>query len=186
MEAYRRLNRRQQKFVDALVMYGTGSEAVRRAGLKRRDGRPIQRPKQLAWRLRKNPLIEEAFKEMKALATGAWLDRVDRYLLELERIGTFDRNMLKGPDGKVLPEDQWPEEARAAIASVDNGVIKTWNKNEALRALLQFIANPPQRHEHSGKDGAPIPIAAVVAEASDTDAMALYMQMVAPRSTKGK
>lgn len=173
MEAYRRLNRRLQKYVDARVLCGTGSEAVRRSGLKRRDGRPIQRPEQLAWRLNRNPLVEAAYQERKAQAVDAWQDRVQRWLTELDRIATFDKRQLYNEQGNLRPIHELPEEVAAAIAGIEEEnlfegagkdrkyigrlrKIRTWSKPEAAKTLLQFVVNPPKRHELTGKDGAPI------------------------------
>jgi len=193
MEAYRRLNRRQQRYVDARVLCGTGSEAVRRAGIKRRDGRPIERPEQLAWRLNRNPLIEQAYQERKAQAMAAWEDRVQRWLTELDRIATFDKASLYDEHGNFRPMHELPEEARAAIAGVDQEdlfggsgkertrigqvrKVRIWNKNEAIKTLLQFVGKLPERHEHTGKNGGPIRVANSPDELTDAQLAAIATQ----------
>lgn len=203
MEAYLALPRRHQKFVDAYVECGNGAEAVRRAKLR---NRAYKDPKVAASKLKAKPEIAAAIAERQAEAIADWNMRMQRWLVELDRIATFNERDIYDEHGNLRPIHELPEEVAAAISGIEdedlfegNGKdrrrigrvrkVKTWNKNEAIKTLLQFVGKLPERHEHTGKNGAPISLAvratAALAMTEDPNIAAqLYSDLVSGKTDK--
>lgn len=172
MEAYLKLGRRRQKFVDAIVEGKTGSDAYRAIIPK------SKRPDVGASKLKAIPEIAAAIQERRAEAIEAAGVNLQRVLEELAHVAFFDPRKLLTPAGHILPTSEWPSEVAAAISGLDvealfegNGkdrvrvgdVVKyrAWPKVEALKLLMQHLGALTEKHELTGKDGAPLPSAPV-------------------------
>jgi phage terminase small subunit len=100
----------------------------------------------------------------------------DRVLVELGRIGMSDIRRAFTESGDLRPIHDLDDDIAAAIAGVEvvtrpgaevdeNGnrtvehvhKIRLWDKNSALDKIAKHLGMLVERHEHTGKDGAPIP-----------------------------
>lgn len=172
MENYIKLHRRLQLFVDAHVETGTAAGAVRK--LKYRTKNPYRR----GHKLMRLQGVREAIEERRAEAIAEVGMTQVAWLRQLTAIARFDPRRLFNPDtNTILPPSEWPDDVAAAIAGLDiEGIFagsgkdryqigdlhkyKAWNKIDALRTLGQYMKLLTEKHEHSGPNGAPIPVAA--------------------------
>jgi phage terminase small subunit len=171
MDHYLKLRPLLQRFVDAVVETGTAAGAVRKLGRRTCD------PRRRGYKLMEKPHVREAVEERRAEAIEeAGISRV-RVLQELSRIAFFNiQDLFFEADGHLhlKPVTAWPPEAAAAIAGVDVEALfegsgkdrvrigdirkfKAWPKVDALRTLAQHLKMLTEKHEVTGKDGAPLP-----------------------------
>jgi hypothetical protein len=72
-----------------------------------------------------------------------------------------DRTKIFDEKGGLLPLERWPKEVLDTIEGLefDNGKlvkVRTSNRNEAAKLLMQYMKLLTEKHEHTGKDGAPL------------------------------
>jgi phage terminase small subunit len=156
VQAYLKLKRRQQRFVDAYVECGVGKDAFLAIMPK------SKRPDDGAWNLLCLPEIKQAVAERTEVAIAKAGVRLVRILEEAANLAQFNPKDLRDAEGKLIPMKDLPRHVAAAIASEEfdeNGVLRkyrTYPKNESIKLLLQHLGALIERHEHTGKDGAPI------------------------------
>ncbi len=155
METYLKLRRKEQRFVDEYVDCGIGAEAVRRIWPAR------VRPQNVAGKLMARPEIRLAVDERTAVAiteAGARLAIVIRGVCHR---ASADRTKIFETDGSLRPLDKWPQEVLDSIEGLEfeNGKlskVRTSSRNEASRLLMQYMGVLTEKHEHTGKGGAPL------------------------------
>lgn len=156
MSAFFKLTRRRQRFVDAYVQCGVGTEAMRSLGFKG------TRPDIAASKWMALPDVRAAIAERTEQAITEAGVRTLRVLQEVVSIAQFNPKKLRNAQGKLIPLHELPDEVAAAIASEEFNAAgklvkyRTHPKNEANKLLLQYLKVLVERHEHTGKDGAPI------------------------------
>lgn len=166
--AYRKLRKRLRRFVEAYVELGVGAQAMRRIGY---EG---PRPDAAAYKLLQKPEVKEAIEEYEALVVGESRKRIFRTIRQLEMIEGFDPRRMLDENGLYLPMDQWPDDVASAICGIEVeelfegrgedrrhiGRVKKYrvsSKIEAAKLRLQWLRQLSERHEVTGKDGAPLP-----------------------------
>lgn len=166
--AFMQLKRRHRRFVEGIVEGLTGVDAIKRSGFRGKE------PRIAASKLRARPDIQAAIAEYDELKVNESLDRRYRTIRELEFIAYFDPRRMRGPDGNILPIDQWPDDVAAAIAGIDVELLfvgqgdkrlqlgelrkyRHWSKPEALKLLAQMQKLIVERREITGKDGEALP-----------------------------
>ncbi len=133
---------RRRLFIREYFIDKNGSRAARAAGFST----------SMAAQLLQEPAVALALEDLtrKKLAT---LERDgDRVLNEFGAIGFSDVRKLFGPNGGLLPPNEWPDDIAPAISSVEvdelyegsgkdreqigwTKKVKLWNKNDALTKL---------------------------------------------------
>lgn len=166
--AYLKLSSRYRRFVDHLVDGQTGAEAARLIGCKAKD------PKVWACRVRAQPNIKAAIAEREAQAADEAGITQTRIYRELAHIAFFDHRRLYDESGNPLPIHQLPEDIAAGLAATEIEELfegrgesrehvgklhkyRSWPKVEALKVLAQAKRMLPNQHEHTGKEGTPLP-----------------------------
>lgn len=91
-------------------------------------------------------LCEQAF----AKVAEKEIDKVELAIDRMADIATFDIKDTFGPDGKMLPVNQWPEAARKAFSGFDgNGNPKFWSPIDAAEKLFKVKGTyAPEKHVH--------------------------------------
>lgn len=162
---YQKLSRRLQRFVDEFVDCGIATEAMRRIGFKGR------RPDIAGSKLRARDDIQAAIAERTELAIHESGVNSARVLREAARVAFFDHRRLFDPDGKLIATHRLPDDVAAGISGIEiidlgDGEERTagrlskyraWPKVEALNLLAKYLKLLTEKHEHTGKDGAPLP-----------------------------
>jgi phage terminase small subunit len=149
----RDLKIRDLRFCDEILVDGNAKEAAKRAGF------PAKSAHVAACRLLKNPNIQaEIDKRRQKLARKAEIS-VERVLEEYRRIGFSDVRRLLDADGNLLPPANWPDDAAAAVQSIQfipkaGGVVvtklKLWPKTDALKQLANHVGACKDKVEVSG------------------------------------
>lgn len=169
MSAYSSLPRRRRKFVDAYLRLGVGRDAYLAVYGQ------VKQPDACASRLLADAAVAAAVAEREKRAMeNAGITRT-RAWMEVRRVAFFDHRKLVDENGDPRQLHELDEDTAAAIAGIDIeelfagrgedrvqiGVLKkyrAWNKNEALKMILQAYGALLDRHELSGPNGGPIPI----------------------------
>lgn len=82
----------------------------------------------------------------KAIAKEA--DKVERAIEKVADIATFDVKDTYGPDGEMLPPNEWPAAARAAFSGFDaQGNPKFWSPIDAAEKLFKVKGKYTDRVE---------------------------------------
>lgn len=166
--AYWKLSKRLRRFVDALVGGATGADAAVEAGCK------AQQPKVWACRMRARPEVRTAIAEREEQAAEEAGITQTRIYQELAHIAFFDHRKLYDEAGSPLPIHQLPEGVAHGLASTEIEDLyegrgesrefvgklhkyRSWPKVEALKVLAQAKRMLPNQHEHTGKEGVPLP-----------------------------
>lgn len=141
------LNDKQQRFVTEYLIDLNASAAARRAGYSTKtagvQGFDL---------LRKTEIQAELKKAMESRAKRTEITQ-DRVLKELARLAFFDPRRILGPDGSVLPPDQWDADTAAAVASLEvvedlggenrdpstTKKVKIFDKNTALTNAMRHL-----------------------------------------------
>jgi len=153
---------------------GNGTEACRLAGYKGTANVLKVQASRLLTRANVQALIAE---RQQARAEKADIDAA-RVIKELARIGLSDVRKLFAADGSLKPMKDWDDETAAAVAGLDvvemaggakiggpEGVahvamytkkLKLWDKNSALEKIAKHLGMFVEKHELTGKDGAPL------------------------------
>jgi phage terminase small subunit len=162
--AYQKLPRRHQRFVDEFVDCGKAAESMRRIGFKGR------RPDIAGWKIKCSPGVQEAIEERSQQAIQEAGVNSVRVLTEAARVAFFDHRRLFDAEGKLIPTHQLPDDVAAGLAGIEiidigDGEERTagrlskyraWPKVEALNLLGKYLKILSERHEITGKDGAPL------------------------------
>lgn len=153
-----RLTPKQRRFAEEYLVDLCGAKAAVRAGYSPRTADRI------ASRLLRHPAIAAIHAE-HAERTGAELNlTVKRLEEELARVAFVDPRSVFDEQGRLLPINEMPENARRALASVEveelfegRGEerarvgtlrrVKFWSKPEALRLGFQRLGALVDRHE---------------------------------------
>jgi phage terminase small subunit len=150
----------------------------------------IAYPKSLKWKdsslycesskLLKNTKVIQRLAELnKPFLDNANITK-ERVLLEVARLAFSDPRKAFDENGNLLPVNDWPDEVAAAISGIETeelfegrgesrekvGLthkIKFWDKGKQLELAGKYLGLFVDRHELTGKDGAPLgPIPAVI------------------------
>ena len=109
--------------------------------------------------------VRKRIQELKDAQLEAHGASIDRVLQELSRIAFLDTRKFYGPDGKLLPVHELPEDISAALAEfsvveVGEGIrtskVKAASKLGAIELMGKWFKMWTDKHEVTGKDGAPI------------------------------
>lgn len=165
--ADRPLTPKQEAFVREYLVDLNATQAAIRAGYS----------EQTAYRTGADNLRKPQIAAAVAAAQSARAQRTeitaDRVLRELARVGFSDARRLFSPDGSLRPVAEWPDDAAAAVSSVEvfeelegrgenrqvighTKKLKLWDKGHALELLAKHLGMLKDRVEHSGPDGSPI------------------------------
>lgn len=101
----------------------------------------------------------EAADHPRVVKVATWLggqaiakeaDKVERAIEKVADIATFDVKDTYGPDGKMLPPNEWPAAARAAFSGFDaQGNPKFWSPIDAAEKLFKVRGTyAPEKHVH--------------------------------------
>lgn len=180
MEAFPKLKRKEQLFLETLVKLGVnrnGAEAARQIWPK------AKQPKNVAARLMARPEVKAALEELKAAALAKARDAIEDVGLGMLYRAEADRTAILNADGTFISVDKWPAEIKACVESLefdDKGrlvKVRMSNRNDAARLWMQWAGELKSKHEHSGKDGAPLPPAATVYVISGEEAKVIGDQL---------
>lgn len=118
-----------------------------------------------------NPKISQRVAELQAERANRAQVSQDDILRELMLLGFSDvRHLTVDDNGNLELTPGAPDEAYRAVASVKHRITsngdfttreveyKLWNKNNALELLGKHIGLFPNKHEHGGPGGGPIPV----------------------------
>lgn len=176
LTAYEKLPARMRRFVDLIVAGRTGVDAAREIGIGGKD------PRFRACKLRARPDVKAAIAEREAEAMAeAGISRT-RTWTEVRRIALFDHRKLFDPEGNLVPVKDLDDDTAAGIAAIeiedlyvgqgrertrvgDLKSFKAWNKNDALKMILQGFGELVDRHQLAGPNGEPLqtgPVAPVI------------------------
>lgn len=129
-------NARWATFAAAYIINGrNGTQAALTAG--------VPGPGASVWakRAMKEPAVQAMIDELLATAAPASGLTVEAVLTETARIALNDSRRFFSANGKMIPPVEWTDDMQAAVASVDMeaGVIKFWNKNDALEKAFKHL-----------------------------------------------
>jgi len=174
------LTDRQRRFAQEFMVDLNATQAAIRAGYSARTAGE-QAPRLLA-----NVRIQAFVAQLRAEQAQRLNIEADVVLRELLYLARSDLGELFDEAGQLRPLAEIPEHARRAIASIeveelmggsgpDRGQIgwirkvRLWNKPQALELLGKHLKLWIERHEHTGKDGAPLPAATAILALTDAD-----------------
>lgn len=170
------LNVRQQRFVDGRVGGKTQPEAYRAAGFRCSNASLASAASALEGKLEVSQEIARRLAKVQE-RTGITAERI---LTELMRLATADVSQAYDTEGNLRPLSEIPEDVRRCIASIDvemrapglrldtNGSVtapeaatvvkkvRFWSKDRSLEMLGKHLKLFTEKHELTGKDGAPI------------------------------
>lgn len=142
------LNEKQLAFIERYLVHFNGAQAAVEVGYAK------SRAKQTASELLANPAVQYHLASRRRavrdeIQLDAALDR-NRILLELVRIAYFDIRKLYGDDGELLPVSEWPDDAAAAVTSLESleqkgpegevlGLIRKIKQESKLAALDKLM-----------------------------------------------
>lgn len=99
----------------------------------------------------------EAADHPRVMKVATWLggqaiakeaDKVERAIEKVADIATFDVKDTYGPDGEMLPPNEWPAAARAAFSGFDaQGNPKFWSPIDAAEKLFKVKGKYTDRVE---------------------------------------
>lgn len=111
-------------------------------------GETMSAAETLAWATRHLDDDDDWRDLTKRLAVGA--------LLRVDQISRADIRQAFDDEGKLRPAHEMPDDVAAAMSGYKPGEIKFINKLDAHKTLMQAGDKLVERHEHTGKDGAPL------------------------------
>lgn len=142
------LTEKQLAFIERYLVHFNGSQAAIEAGYAK------SRARQTANDLLASPAVQYHMASRRRavrdeIQLEASLDR-NRILLELVRIAYFDIRKLYGDDGELLPVSEWPDDAAAAVTSLESleqkgpegqvlGLIRKIKQESKLAALDKLM-----------------------------------------------
>lgn len=166
------LSPKQRRFVDEYLVDGNATQAAIRAGYSRRTAAAQ------AHDLLKKPEISRLVAERAGKAAQKADITIERVLEELALLGFSDIGEVldfSGDQPRLKPANLISPRARRLISSIkvkryverrgrgddpDDVVeiteFKLWSKDSALEKLGKYLKMFVERHEHTGKDGAPL------------------------------
>ena len=174
------LTDQQRRFCDLYLIELNGTKAYMEAGFRVKS-KAVARA--AAARLLTNPRVEAYLAARKVAIQEKLEITQERIQREIAAVAFFDIRQLFGRDGNILPIQDLPRDVAAGLAGMDvieefdaavakekgdgDGArallgftkkVKLRNKLEALKLLGLDLGMFKQKHEHTGKDGAPITI----------------------------
>lgn len=157
-----KLTPKQERFVQEYLVDLNGKQAAIRAGYSERSA------ESQASALLRVPKVAEALARAKQARAERVNASADDVLRELTRIALFDPAKCFGPDGKLLPITEMPQEARAVVAGLDieEGAdagsvlrkLKSWDKVRALELLGKHLGLLKDKVELAGDGGGPLSV----------------------------
>ena len=85
-----------------------------------------------------HPRVVKVANWLGGQALAREVDKVERAIDRMADIALFDIKDTFGPDGKMLPVNEWPEAARKAFSGFDgNGNPKFWSPIDAAEKLFK-------------------------------------------------
>lgn len=168
--AYRKLAPCERRFVRLYMKnHCNGTHTM----LEMRPHLKPESAKRMGSRFRNRPHVARAIEAAIDREFEAFKDSRLELAHQVNQRANFDRTELlqqeSGAGAKLTlkPLDKWPAGARAVVESLEfeNGVltkVRTSSRNEASRLEAQILRMLRETHEHTGKDGAPLPPSTVV------------------------
>lgn len=165
-----KLTPKQQRFVDEYLVDLNATQAAIRAGYREKTAKA-----QGSRLLTKVDIATAIQKRREELQQNANVT-VERIIQEYARIAFLDPANIFGPDGRSLTLQDMDEDTRRAIAGLDISTIgggdsveivkkiKLADKKGALDSLAKHLGMFVDRHEVTGKDGAPLGVVVVPAK----------------------
>lgn len=191
-----KLNPKQAAFVREYLVDLNATQAATRAGYSKRTA------KAQGHRLLTHADVRAAV-DAGMKARGDKLDiSAERVLLELARICLADISKAYDEQGRALLFHEMPEDVRRAISSVDveelfdfedgkktrlgwTKKLRFWDKTRAAELIFKHLgANPPEKLEVTGKNGAPLNAPTPLSGLSTDDLAALEATLVAARKAR--
>ena len=138
--AYRRLKRRERRFLDEYLLGKTGVDAIRAIGFTG------TRPDVAASKLLARQHVREALAERRADLMESMGLRQETVIRELMRIGFSDYRKLLSEDGTIRAD--MDDDTAAAVASIETvtvgetgrvSKVKFWDKAKALTDLTAIL-----------------------------------------------
>lgn len=162
------LNEKQKRFVSEYAKDFNGTQAAIRAGYS------PQTAGAQAYDLLKKPEIKA---EISKLGKEAEFDAA-RILKEIGRLALVDIGQAFTKEGALKDLADMPEDVRRCISAIeyedlfegrgedrqkvgDLVKVKFWDKTKALEMAGKFLKLFTEKHEHTGKDGAPLTVEVV-------------------------
>ena len=155
MENYLKLTPRLRRFAEAIAEGETATAAARRV-------RPhAKNPKAQGYQWRHHPVVKAAIDELQEAVRQDFRDREIRHKLAVFNRANADRSPLLSLEFWNTDPKGWPDEVKDCIESVefkDGKLSKVTlsSRNDASRLFAQMQAMLTERHEVTGKDGAPL------------------------------
>lgn len=163
MTSAKKLNPKQQRFVDEYLVDLNATQAAIRAGYSKKTAASVG-----AENLRK-PQVAAAITAAQAARSERTHITQDDVLRELARIGLSDLRQAFDVDGKLLLPKHWPDDFARAVSSVEvvtknlgEGMVeyvaklRMWDKNSALEKVAKHLGMLRERMSLENPDGTPI------------------------------
>ncbi len=150
------LTHRERQFVAAFAEECNATEAARRAGYSEKNAKH-----QGAALLRRPRVVAAVDRALDQKARRHQIN-ADRILSEVVAMALFDPRRLYGPDGKILPPHEWPDDAAAGVAgfkvtrtAAGETIQVKQDKLAALDKLMRYLGllTPALQvnHHHEGQ-----------------------------------
>lgn len=167
------LTDRQRRFAQEFLLDLNATQAAIRTGYSTRTAG------QQGARLLKNAKVQAFIADLRSEQAERLSIDADVVLRELLYLARSDVGDMFDDQGQLLALSDMPEHARRAIASIDveelvggsgpdraqigwTKKVRLWNKPQALELLGKHLKLWIERHELTGRDGAPLTAAAVL------------------------
>lgn len=164
-----RLTDKQAAFVQEYIVCLNATEAALRAGYKPKNA------KSLGYQVLQKPHVQTAIQRAMDKRARRTEIEADAVLQELAKIAFLDIRQAFDEKGRLKDIQEIPEDVARSIAGIEQFIefggrgedreafgitkkIKLIEKTKALELLGRHLKLFKEIHEHSGKNGAPIPV----------------------------
>lgn len=141
-QAYNAATEKQRALAIALASGMGKEESMLAAGYSKRQSKKCE--------VADHPRVVKIATWLGQRAIEKEADKVERAIERMADIATFDVKDTYGPDGKMLPPNEWPEAARKAFSGFDaQGNPKFWSPIDAAEKLFKVKGTyAPEKHVH--------------------------------------
>lgn len=170
-----KLTEKQELFCNEYLLDLNATGAARRAGYSEDSASAI------GWENLRKPEIQARIQEIRAVMSKGFNITKEMIIQEYRRIAFFDIRNIHTADGAIKNVTDFDDDSAAAVAGIEvyeervpsddenekivvGNVkkIKIADKRAALDSLCKVLGyNAPEKTEHTGKDGEPLPPAII-------------------------
>lgn len=163
-----KLTPKQERFAEEYLVDLNATQAAIRAGYSERTA------KYTGFELIRKPHVAAAIQAARQKISKKTQVTVERTVQELARIAFADLRKLFDESGNLRPIADLEDDTAAALAAIEvvatkagedttehTHKVRAWDKPASLDKLMKwFGAYAPDKHEHGGPGGGPIPVSA--------------------------